>query len=261
MVMYSSIAATLGSPGQSNYAAANSFMNSLSEYRHAQGLPALSIGWGPWGTVGMAKSLSSRLARNGLISLSPTEGLRALEAMLITDKANVAIAHINWKLYINQLSRLPAWLSNFSQDRKEQETLLTQIQSANQADKEYAVKAFVTNIMRTVLGKSAMEDIDEKQGFFDLGLDSLMAVDVRNRIQDGLGGAVRVRPSIVFDYANIHNMTRHLCDELGIKYESGSKKPPDDAGSKDNEIDRNIGKMTEEEAMQLLREELGDEHK
>jgi acyl transferase domain-containing protein len=260
-VMYSSIAATLGSPGQSNYAAANSFMNSLSEYRHAQGLPALSIGWGPWGTVGMAKSLSSRLARNGLISLSPTEGLRALEAMLITDKANVAIAHINWKLYINQLSRLPAWLSNFSQDRKEQETLLTQIQSANQADKEYAVKAFVTNIMRTVLGKSAMEDIDEKQGFFDLGLDSLMAVDVRNRIQDGLGGAVRVRPSVVFDYANIHNMTRHLCDELGIKYESGSKKPPDDAGSKDNEIDRNIGKMTEEEAMQLLREELGDEHK
>ena len=81
-VMFSSIASALGSPGQANYASANALLDALAHYRRGQGLPALSINWGPWADGGMAAGAANQISRRwsdrGLASLTPDEGLRAL---------------------------------------------------------------------------------------------------------------------------------------------------------------------------------------
>src|SRR5579871_2839225 len=77
-VLFSSIAASIGSAGQSNYAAANGFLDQLALYRHQQCLAATSINWGPWDALGMAANLTRTHARKGVHALSETAGLSAL---------------------------------------------------------------------------------------------------------------------------------------------------------------------------------------
>ena len=101
-VLFSSISSVLGSPGQSNYAAANAFMDALCDYRKNQGLPALSISWGPWSEVGMAKDLIARHARGGMIGINPKEGMRALEAALIDTKRISQLPISTGKFFLNK---------------------------------------------------------------------------------------------------------------------------------------------------------------
>ena len=83
-VMFSSVAAVLGSAGQTNYAAANAFLDLLARERRTRGLPGLSINWGAWTEVGVAadRGLIDRLAAQGLGAITPSQGLVALERLL-----------------------------------------------------------------------------------------------------------------------------------------------------------------------------------
>ena len=99
-VCFSSIAAVFGSPGQSNYAAANAVMDALMHHRRSVGLPGLSINWGPWAGGGMAQTLSAadqaRLSETGLTPLQPTEAFDMLERLLVADYSQVCVVHADW---------------------------------------------------------------------------------------------------------------------------------------------------------------------
>ena len=99
-VCFSSAASLLGWAGQGNYAAANAFLDALAQHRRAVGLPALSINWGPWRTLGMAASLGererARLAESGLGAIDPAEGLAVLGELLETDEPQVAVLPVDW---------------------------------------------------------------------------------------------------------------------------------------------------------------------
>ena len=128
-VLFSSVASVLGSPGQSNYAAANAFMDALCDYRKEQGLPALSISWGPWSEVGMAKDLIARHARGGMIGINPKDGMRALEAALNESQAHLTIANINWKVFLKQMINVPSWLKAFAEQKTSKENLSSQFEA------------------------------------------------------------------------------------------------------------------------------------
>ncbi|MFI4962860.1 MAG: SDR family NAD(P)-dependent oxidoreductase, partial [Legionellales bacterium] len=108
-ILFSSIASSMGSPGQTNYSAANSFLDQLAAHRHQQGLPALSIQWGPWLEAGMAANLVAEHARKGLKALKTTEGLFALNAALHSALPTIQIAHIDWNTIAKQNGLAP-WM-------------------------------------------------------------------------------------------------------------------------------------------------------
>jgi hypothetical protein len=215
--MFSSIASSLGSPGQANYSAANAFMDALCEYRKKQGLPAHSLSWGPWAEVGMAKALVSRHAKSGLLGLKPKEGMRALETALLSNEAHITIANIHWKNYLKTLIEAPSWLEAFAADTTSKEFLSAQLEAVPASERGALVKSYVTDVVRSVLGLSASQAIDEKKGFFDMGLDSLMAIELKNRLQVGLGKAAILATTAVFDHSSIEGMAIYLCRLLGLE--------------------------------------------
>ena len=113
-ILFSSLASVLGAPGQSNYAAANSFLDSFAFYRQSVRLPALSVNWGAWPKVSAASDLSASHQEDVLIPLSQREGLSALTKALITTKAQLIFAGINWQQYLEKILKKPSWLQNFS---------------------------------------------------------------------------------------------------------------------------------------------------
>jgi acyl transferase domain-containing protein/acyl carrier protein len=220
-VCFSSIASVLGSPSQANYSAANGFMDGLMQHRRAMGLPGLSINWGPWGEVGMAARLDrqnrSRMADQGITPLSPSHGLLALEALLATDAGQVAVLAVDWPKFLKQLPvgiSLPL-LENFDRRSDTPEPrpsgLLQQLGELPEEDRQRALMDYLRSEIAKVLGLSNSGEIEPRDRLFDLGLDSLMAVDLKNRLEDAIGQ--NIPTTLLFDYPTVEALTNYLLQE------------------------------------------------
>ncbi|WP_162052188.1 type I polyketide synthase [Gloeothece verrucosa] len=234
-VCFSSIASVLGSPGQSNYAAANSFMDMLAHYRRSMGLPALSINWGPWSEGGMTTGLSARdqerWAAQGLNLISPEQGLKFLEKLLKQDAAQMAVMPINWTKFLAQFpyNQIPSFYETFVQSSQPKQAqsegeFLKQLQSVAPKERQSLLKSFIRLQVAQVLGFSSAESIDVQQGFVELGMDSLMAVELKNRLQNNLGLAIS--PSLAFDYPTVAALTDYLLLEM---FKSAEETLPDNS--------------------------------
>ncbi len=245
-VMFSSMASSLGNPGQSNYAAANAFMDALCEYRHEQGLPAHSLSWGPWSDVGMAKELVSSHERSGMLGLKPKDGMRALEFVLLRQQAHVTIANIHWKNYLKKMVEVPTWLEDFVIEKNTKNNLFTQLEALPIEERLPMIKTYFKEQLRLVLGLSAAQILDEQKGFFDMGLDSLMAVELKNRLQADLGKSVVLNTNVIFNYPSVESMVEYLAQLL--KLEIPIKENVE-------ELDNSIDEMSIEEIRQQLKSE------
>lgn len=214
-VVFSSAAALLGSPGQGNYAAANAFLDALAHYRRSLGLAGLSINWGPWGEVGMASDSrrQAHLAARGLQPLTPDQGLQAFGQLLGQSFAQVAVLPVTWPAFRRQFSaeqRLPL-LANLvdvvpsqtdtAPTSAAQPQLLQQLQTAADGERLVLLRAYLHQKVAQVLGLSTSQ-LDIHQPLQDLGLDSLMAVELTSVIRTELQLDLPIRaliedPSIV----------------------------------------------------------------
>lgn len=222
-VFYSSLSALFGAPGQGNYVAANAFLDALAHYRRALGLPATSINWGAWSEVGMAtrSNTVSRAGAQGLASLSPAEGMAALDFVLRENPAQVAVAPIDWPLLAAQLSSAPVapLLSDLVAAARTLAERGRSTQIARPQRVEFAaldasqrlpqLTALVRRELATVLGLSGSpESIAADQPFPMLGLDSLTALELRNRLQSAVGRSVP--PTAAFEWPTVAEMARQL---------------------------------------------------
>ena len=218
-VLFSSMAGLVGSSGQANYAAANSFLDALAVHRQAQGLPAISLGWGLWDqasdmTGGLATVDFARFARDGIVAMSSDEALQLLDTAMIVDEPFVLPAHIDLvalraKFDAGTLPPMFVDLINAQTRRqvddslaaaKSKSALLQRLEGLPEDEQHAVLLDLVRSHIATVLGTTSPEAIDPDRAFQELGFDSLTAVEMRNRLKAATGLALS--PTLIFDYPN-----------------------------------------------------------
>jgi myxalamid-type polyketide synthase MxaE and MxaD len=264
-VLFSSAASLLGSPGQGNYAAANAFLDALAHYRHSIGLPALSLNWGPWAEVGLAArpDREGRLAFQGINSIKPVEGVAIVEQALKSDQAQVAVMPFNtrrWRQFYPKAAQAPFLQQLMQEDdsaisRNEgHATLRTELLTVQPGPERHAIfEAFLLQHVALVL-RCPVATIDRHAPFNTLNMDSMMAIELRNRIESDL--KLTLPATLIWTYPTIAALSSHLSEELGIPLDSVEEMPrlPSSAG----EFDK-MGHYSEEELLQLLAKELSSE--
>ncbi|TXS75366.1 SDR family NAD(P)-dependent oxidoreductase [Streptomyces sp. me109] len=226
-VLFSSLAGVLGNAGQGAYAAANAVLDALAERRRAEGLPATSVAWGPWAGAGMAAEATGdrRRSRGAVASLDPDLAVAALATALDSGVTTEFVADIDWPRFVPAftsirpsalLRELPEAAPAPSADRP----------SPNGADstgariatlpREAGVRAAVDLIRAraaAVLGHADADAVPADRAFRDLGVDSLIAVELRNVLSAECG--VRLPATVVFDHPTPTALAEFLYAELG----------------------------------------------
>jgi len=199
-VLFSSQASLLGSAGQGNHSAANAFLDALAHHRRAMGLPALSINWGAWEQVGAAAqaNLSSHFARRGLGYIAPEKALSAFEYLLEQDLAQCAVMRVDWAKFARQFSggKSPLYASlmrpasepvKLAEPMKDRADFLLELTALEPAERHARLLGCVRDQAIRVLRFDPSERLDIDQPLIELGLDSLMAIELKNHIETDLG--------------------------------------------------------------------------
>ncbi len=224
-VLFSSAAGVLGGPGQGNYAAANAFLDALAAARRAQGLPAVSMAWGWWAqATGLTGQLEEadllRMRRSGIAPMSSEEGLELFDAALADADALVVPLRMDAAALRSQArtGTLPGLLRGLVRSsrpaaRLAEDSLAARLAGAPAEDRERIVLELVRTEVATVLGHSSPEVVDAQRAFKELGFDSLLAVELRNRLNSATG--LRLPATLVFDYPNAAALAGHLLELAG----------------------------------------------
>lgn len=193
-VLFSSTSALLSSPMMAGYAAANTYLDALAHYRQGQGLPALSINWGTWSDAGMATRFQSNgRATTVAGTMTSEQGLLALEKLMGNPFAQVAVLPIDWQAWQKQypaftrapLLRRVIEVEAESQASGQQQEILASVLATSGVEQEMIIQTYLRNQLARILGFEP-DHLDLTQSILSLGLDSLMAVELKNRIERDL---------------------------------------------------------------------------
>ncbi|MFF8769682.1 amino acid adenylation domain-containing protein [Kitasatospora sp. NPDC015120] len=225
-VLFASIASLLTTAGQTNYAAGNAFLDALAHHRRALGLPALSLDWGPWAT-GMIEELGLidhyRHSR-GMSSLAPETGMAVLERVLGQDRAQLLVATVvDWPVFLSWYPAPPPLVADLAAAAREaapaagQTGLLDALRAAGEEERRALLTERFTALAATVLRVPA-EQVDPAAGLGGLGLDSLLAMELRARLSSELGTTLPVvallgNTPVAELVARLHESLAELLDE------------------------------------------------
>ncbi|MFE2105519.1 SDR family NAD(P)-dependent oxidoreductase [Kitasatospora sp. NPDC059463] len=213
-VLFSSVAATLGSAGQGNYAAANAFLDALALRRRASGLPATALAWGPWAEGGMAAGMDAsgrdRMARSGLVPFRAKEGLALFDTarsgenalavpVRFDSAADRSAAAAAVPAILRALVRTPARRTAEAATGGA-DTLRHRLDGLPQDEQTRLLLDVVRTHVAAVLGLGGPQDVERGREFKALGFDSLTAVELRNRL--GAATGLRLPATLVFDFPN-----------------------------------------------------------
>nr|WP_312885889.1 SDR family NAD(P)-dependent oxidoreductase [Streptomyces physcomitrii] len=222
-VLFSSFAGTVGSLGQANYAAANAMLDALAEERRAAGLPATSLAWGPWAGGGMAADAAAeeRQIRGGVSLLDPADALEALATRATGNSAALLVADIDWDRFgpaftavrpsplLAELHRAPALSESGTEDTHGLRGRLAGLSVEGQLREVLGV---VRSRAAGVLGFAGAGEVGAERSFRDLGVDSLIAVELRNVLASVCG--VSLPATVVFDYPTPLALAGFVRDEV-----------------------------------------------
>lgn len=242
-VLFSSMTSVLGTAGQANYAAGNAFMDGLANYRRSLGMPALSINWGAFSEVGMAARDSGRLLATmqsrGMDPITPDEGAQAFVGLTSGHLSQVAVLPTNWTKYLlsapDHLRVTLGKLDRSGARRSAAGRPAIDLSTATAA----TVAALIASEIRKLLYLDEDHPLDEHAPLEELGLDSLMAVELRNILSRRLG--LTLSATLLFDYPALSPLAEHLAhDHLGIGAIPEFSSAADDSGHRDSVDDIDI---------------------
>ncbi|MGW7524963.1 type I polyketide synthase [Streptomyces sp. NPDC054783] len=217
-VCYSSAAAVLGGATQSNYAAANSFMDHLMHWRAAHGLPALSVNWGPWATVGMSARLSEQIVNawldQGIRFFSPAKGMRALASLLGRPVVQIGAGECDWDRFVPSKPIPNALYDDLYVPREGAVRTLDvdSLRSRPREERLTAIDEFVRAKVAAVLYIEDADSVDSDVEFTQLGLDSLVAMELRNALEAAF--RTPLPASVVFDHPSAEQLAEFLDTRL-----------------------------------------------
>lgn len=219
-VFFSSIASLLGSPAQANYAAGNAFLDGLALHRQRVGLPALSIQWGPWDGIGMSARLQERdrqrLLERGLVPMAPAAALRTLDDVFGSQGCVGVFAWDRERYRASLGNAAPAFYRRlFKTEAKAAAVAASRgdsLAALPLAERTEAVEWMIRETVATLLGFESSRLVEREKSLFDLGLDSLTSVDLKDRLEKAFGQTLRT--TVAFDYPTAASMAAHLAVAL-----------------------------------------------
>jgi acyl carrier protein len=226
-VLYSSLSAVFGPGGQGNYASANTFLDALAMHRKAKGLPGLSVSWGFLGETGFVarnKEVAQRFETMGILSFSPAQGLALLGRFLGEGRAQAGVIRVDWRRFdfMSTGRAVPprfAHLVKMAVEGTEEVSrpggtaLRNALLAASPAERRSLLEMAVQKQVGRVLGVAA-DKLDSETPLSDLGLDSLMAIELRNWVE----GDLRVSlPAVeLLKGPNIRQLVNLLLEQLAV---------------------------------------------
>jgi myxalamid-type polyketide synthase MxaE and MxaD len=277
-ILFSSAGSVLGQPGQGNYAAANAFLDTLAHHRQAQGQPALSINWGAWAGEGFAdsvggKRLAAHLALLGISSIAPGQALEILGRLLGQSATQVVAVPVNWKQYrefypeggasplLSELAREKAEVPRPAGRTSERRNALL---AAEPVERRSLLQSYLSEQVARVLGLSPSR-LDVQQPLSHLGLDSLMAVELKNRIAVDL--KVNVPVVKFLQGFSVDQAVTQVLEQLAAGAANPLAPPAPEVTQHKAHIDKrnaerllaNLDQLSDEKVDSLLTEMLGEE--
>jgi acyl carrier protein len=225
--LFSSVSALLGNPGQAAYAAGNAFLDALAHMRRAQGAPALSINWGPWRGDGMSATAAADLHRRwGLLAIDPADGVDMLAQLLSSSAAEAQIwaatldaemlrARLSESKHLSLVSELagsPERQPATAVPKMPPRDTAKRLRDLPPEERAAAILEHVVEVVRSVAAMSPAETLKIDGRFDELGVDSLLSLDLIEALNRSL--AVDMPPTITIDCPTIELLARHLADEL-----------------------------------------------
>jgi acyl transferase domain-containing protein/NADP-dependent 3-hydroxy acid dehydrogenase YdfG len=259
---YSSLAGVIGSMGQASYCAANAFLDALTGLQRSEGLPAAAIAWGTWGGGGMAARLQqgdrARWEADGVLPLSPQDSDAVLDRLSFTGESHLVAARVDWRRYVDRhpmrmplidgLPIPPAPASERRSTAAEAVDLWAGLARLRPAERHPAIVQGLRARVLQLVGLPETTRVDEHRGFRDVGLDSLLAVELRNSLQHDIGHPLPA--TIAFECPTLASLADYLLRHLGLDRTEPVEPFPTDGLSGD------LRHLSDEEAEALLEQEL-----
>ena len=225
--MYSTMSAVVGNVGQSNYAAGNAYMDGLAQVRAAAGLPAMSVNWGPWAEVGMASRMDAAALKMipKAAMITPDEGMHMLEQLMGQGKPQYSVAAPTFLQTFASSSTLMKDLMKEAKLVAKPPTgqaggggggggsaLATTLSSAPETQRQSLLVEFISGEVAKILALDGASDVDPTQPLTEMGLDSLMAVELRNALADAVDAALPA--TLLFDYPMVVAIAEYLIKDV-----------------------------------------------
>lgn len=235
-VLFSSTASLFGSPGQGNYASANAVLDALAHHRRRAGLPALSINWGGWGRIGLAArpDIEGRLGAQGVGMIGVEQGFAAFERLLASGATQAAAIPVDWEAFGRQFQagESPPLLKGLLATEMTRQSLRERLVEALPQERLSLLQAGLVEALARVLRLDPREALDPQQDFFAMGMDSLTAIELRNRLRQELTGqpgglpAGALSPAVIFENRSVASLTEFLAQKLGFTQAGADKDTP-----------------------------------
>jgi acyl transferase domain-containing protein/acyl carrier protein/SAM-dependent methyltransferase len=264
-VLFSSATALFGASRLGHYAAANQFLDFLAQWRRGAGLSALSVNWGAWEEIRLLGAKRDEVERFGLKTMPTPKALQAMSFLSAEGVAQRMVADVDWELlkqafqtrgrrpFFDHLNAKPAT------DRVAETAgpeLIVRLSEVAPEDRRELIFNLVAGETRRVLGLNAEEQLEVDRGLFELGMDSLMSVQLKGRLEKAIGRALPA--TLTFTYPTVQALTDFLLDGTPNLSVNGSVR----AGSGEKSVEaiqtvENLALLSDDEVKNLLSAELG----
>jgi NAD(P)-dependent dehydrogenase (short-subunit alcohol dehydrogenase family)/acyl carrier protein len=235
-LLMSSASALLGGAGMANYVASNCAVDALAHYRRRHGMPALSVNWGLWADTGMAvtagESRNRQWAEQGLARIDGDTALEALDLAIASGLPQCAVLALDWPRFLAQFpaDAVPDEFEDFRSAAVAPvrvESLRQKLQGKAAPERSALLAAHVQEETARVLGIAQAGSVDIRQGFFELGMDSLTSMELRNRLQDAIG--MPLPPTVAFRHSTVETLAQYLLAGLQDAPPAMETAPQEDA--------------------------------